>query len=95
MVPLNGAENGNAVQPHSNVGAHGDADHFGGGDRGWTATRGDLVAALHRTRVTLAGTATSGHWVSGNSDAARHSEGRDERDKGFVKHGVKTIWRRW
>ena len=42
---MNGADKGNAVQPHSNVGAHGDADQFGGSDRLWIATRGDLVAA--------------------------------------------------
>jgi hypothetical protein len=112
---LIGAGNGSASQPHDGSGANGDTERAGEGDHGRVTAIGDLVAALHRTRVTLAGTtaasthftaasnywtaasdhstaasnrwtAGSTHWIGRNGDAAGHSEGRDVRDEGFVKH---------
>ncbi len=82
---MSGAENTNAVQSHDGSGAYDEAEQAGKREHGWVTARGDLVAALHRTRVTLAGTA-SGHWIGRNGNAAGHSEGRDVRDEGFVKH---------
>jgi hypothetical protein len=84
---LGGTDNGGASQPHDGSGAHDDTEQAGEGDHSRVTTTGDLVAALYRTRVTLAGTtAVSGHWIGRNGDAAGYSEGRDERDEGFVKH---------
>jgi len=84
---LSGADNGSASQPHDGSGANDDTEQAGEGDHSRVTATGDLVAALHRTRVTLAGTtAASGHWIGRNGDAAGHSEGRDERDERFVKH---------
>ena len=71
---MSGAENANAVQSHDGSGAYDEAEQAGKRAHTWVTARGDLVAALHRTRVTLAGTASG------------HSEGRDVRDERSVKH---------
>ena len=83
---MGGTDTGGASQPHDDSGAYDDTEQVGEGDHSRVTAIGDFVAALHRTRVTLARTtAASGHWIGRNGDAAGHSEGRDVRDEGFVK----------
>jgi len=95
---LNGGGNdGKAVQPNAERGVRDDAEQAGEETHGRVAGRGERVAARQRPRVTLVDrdrvegrrrvtTVASGHWGSRSSNAAGHSESRDDGDKGLVKH---------
>ena len=78
-----GAGNGSASQPHDVSGANDDTERAGEGDHSRVTAIGDFVAALHRTRVTLAGTsgtAASNHWTAASNHwtaASTHWIGRN------------------
>jgi len=92
-----GDKDGKAAQPNAERGVRDDAEQALEDTHVRVAGRGDRAAARQRPRVTLVDrdraegrrrvtTVASGHWGSSSSDAAGHSESRDDGDKGLVKH---------